>query len=362
MVVRKRRGIARTVCSKEPEGSRFDFGVVRSGCPFEPNLSNGYPRYALSSSAMDLRQLSALVAVGDHRSFSGAARALHTVQSNVSTHVAKLEREVGQVLVDRGTGTLTAAGELVVARARRIQAELDALAGDLATTSESIAGPVRLGMIGTTARWLAPPLLAAVRERHERVHLIIVDATTSSLVPQLLSGQLDLAVVNLPVDDPDVISGSLFDESHIVIAPISHPLAQSATVDLATLADHALLLPPRGTSFRDELDQETQRVGVELQPAAEVDGMRLLATLAFEGYGAAVLPASAAPWRSSASWRQVEVTDLAPRSVGLAWARRALLSSAARAVRTTLVELVERLAGDHAGITPRVEQVDAPRT
>ena len=76
---------------------------------------------------MDLRQLAALTAVADHRSFSAAARALHTVQSNVSTHVARLERELGAVFVDRTTGLLTEAGELVVARARRIQAELDAL-------------------------------------------------------------------------------------------------------------------------------------------------------------------------------------------------------------------------------------------
>ena len=76
---------------------------------------------------MDLRQLSALAAVADHRSFSAAARALHTVQSNVSTHIARLERELGATLVDRSNGQLTEAGELVVARARRIQAELDAL-------------------------------------------------------------------------------------------------------------------------------------------------------------------------------------------------------------------------------------------
>ena len=73
---------------------------------------------------MDLRQLAVLTAVADHQSFSAAARALHTVQSNVSTHVARLERELGTTLVDRASGLLTDSGELVVARARRVQAEL----------------------------------------------------------------------------------------------------------------------------------------------------------------------------------------------------------------------------------------------
>src|SRR3954467_10541432 len=101
---------------------------------------------------MDLRQLAAVTAVADHRSFSAAARALHTVQSNVSTHIAHLERELGATLVDRGTGRLTEAGELVVGRARRVHAELDALAADVESSLGQISGQVRLGVIGTTGR------------------------------------------------------------------------------------------------------------------------------------------------------------------------------------------------------------------
>jgi len=58
--------------------------------------------------------------------FSAAADVLHTVQSNVSTHIARLERELGVTLVDRAAGRLTEEGEVVVARARRIAGELDA--------------------------------------------------------------------------------------------------------------------------------------------------------------------------------------------------------------------------------------------
>ena len=71
---------------------------------------------------MDVRQLSALLAVADHGSFTAAAAALSTVQSNVSAHVARLEKEIGAPLVDRGSGRLTAEGEVVVARGRRIVA------------------------------------------------------------------------------------------------------------------------------------------------------------------------------------------------------------------------------------------------
>lgn len=60
---------------------------------------------------MNFAQLNALVAVAEHRSFTAAAAALHTVQSNVSTHVARLERELGAPLVDRDSHHLTAEGQ-----------------------------------------------------------------------------------------------------------------------------------------------------------------------------------------------------------------------------------------------------------
>ncbi len=299
---------------------------------------------------MDLRQLSALSAVADHRSFSAAARALHTVQSNVSSHVARLERELGTPLVDRSTGQLTEAGAVVVHRGRRIQAELDALAADVASLRDEVSGPVRLGMIGTTGRWLVPQLLPAVARAHPLIRITVVDATTSSLAPRVASGELDLSVVNLPVDDPEVRTEPLFDEERVVVAPTAHPLARHERVSLAELAQHPLLLEPPGTSFRDELDAATESEGIRLTPQAEVDGMRLLASLAFEGFGAAVLPASAASHRASSDWRVVLVDGLAHRSVGLATRRRSTLSAPARAARAVLRGVVADEAARHPGI------------
>lgn len=289
---------------------------------------------------MDLRQLAALTAVADNRSFSAAARALHTVQSNISTHVARLEREVGVILVDRASGSLTEAGELVVARARRIQSELDSLSADVASAFDQISGSVRLGVIGTTARWLVPILLRAMGVQYPRVELIVVDATTTSLLPQTARGDLDLAVVNLPVDDPDVATELLFLEDHVVACPPNHPLASYDHVRLDKAAEYPLLLEPRGTAYRDELEIEAARAGIALTPLAEVDGIRLLASLVLDGLGAAILPASTTVALETSGWRRVAIDGLAPRSVGLIQRRRALLSAPARALREVLCTAV----------------------
>jgi LysR family hydrogen peroxide-inducible transcriptional activator len=302
---------------------------------------------------MDLRQLAALTAVADHHSFSAAARALHTVQSNVSTHVARLERELRVPLVERSTGNLTEAGALVVARARRIQGELESLVSDVASSVDQISGSVRLGMIGTTGRWLVPVLLGAVSRTYPRIQLVVVDATTTSLLPQLVTGHLDLSVVNLPIDDPDVEAERLFDEDRVLVAPEGHPLAERDRITLTELAQHRLILEPKGTAFRDLLDQEVLRAGAKLEPLAEVDGLRLVASLAFEGFGPAILPATAAPSWLEGRWRRVEVEGITPRSVGLATRRRVLLSAPGRAVHAVLLDVIASEAPNHRGLHVR---------
>lgn len=301
---------------------------------------------------MDLRQLNAVLAVADHGSFSAAARALHTVQSNVSTHVARLERELGATLIDRSSGRLTDEGEIVVARARRVQVELDALAADVASLDDQVAGSGRIGVIGTTARWLVPPLVETMADRHPRVQVVVYDATTSSLLLQLSSGAIDLAVITLPVNDPDLSTEHLFDEDRMLITPGDHPLARRARVSIADLDGVPLLLEPHTHPFRAHLEAQARDAGVELVARAEVDGTRLMASLAFQGYGAAILPASAAPSWLGGDWSRVPVDGLPGRSVGLTTRRRGLLSAPARALADVLREVVADAAVDQPGVHP----------
>jgi DNA-binding transcriptional LysR family regulator len=169
-------------------------------------------------------------------------------------------------------------------------------------------------------------------------------------VPQLVAESLDLAVVNLPLGGGELATEPLFDEDRIILAPLDHPLAAAATVELAQLADHALLLEPQGTAFRDELDDAVRHVGVTLDVQAEIDGIRLLTSLAFDGFGAAMVPATAAPAWMGAACRRVTVNGLTPRSVGLASPRRARLSAPARVVRDVVRDLVA--ATEQPGVHP----------
>ena len=299
---------------------------------------------------MDLRQLNHLIAVAEHQSFSAAARALHTVQSNVSTHVAKLEKELGAALIDRHTMQPTAEGRAVLERARRIRTELQAINDDIVSMRHEVAGEVRIGCIGTTGRWMASPLLGRLAERHPSLLPVLVEATTTSLTPRVLDGDLDMAIVNTPVVEAGLESEPLFDEERIIVAPTDHPLADRGTINVADLAEHPVMLTPRGTTFRDAIDQELAAAGVRLTAAAEVDGLRLLASLAYQGYAPALLPASAVSGYPDGNWSLVHVEGLARRSVGLVRNRRTTPSMPIRAAREVVLDVIREIAPRQPGI------------
>ena len=301
---------------------------------------------------MDLRQLNVMLAVVDHGGFSAAARALHTVQSNVSTHVAHLERELGATLIDRATGQVTEEGAAVVGRARRIQAELDALAADVASVRDEVAGAGRIGLIGTTARWLVPTLVETMAERYPRVRVVVHDATTSALQLQLQSGAIDLAMMTLPVADPETVTEPLFDEDRVLIVPTGHDFFDRTRIALADLDGRPLLLEPQGRPFRAQLEALFDERGYTLVAKAEVDGTRLMTSLASDGFGAAIVPASAAPVWLEGDWRSIPIDGLAGRTVGIGVRRQGLLSAPARALRGVLRQVVAERASEQPGVHP----------
>src|SRR5271165_4840034 len=254
--------------------------------------------------AVDLKHLQALIGVAECGSFSAAAEAIGTVQSNVSAHVAKLERELDALLVDRSTCRVTEEGQVVVDRGRRMMIELEAMVADVMALRQQVVGTVRVGMIGTTGRWLVPQLFARLRARHPHVRMSVADGTSSSLEPQLVTGHLDVAVVTLPVPGDELSATPLFEEDLMLVVPCDHPLARRpakkrggpAPLPLAALADLELLLPLPGTPLRDEIEAAVLPAGITLRPSMELDGLRMLASLTFDGYGPAILPATAVPF------------------------------------------------------------------
>lgn len=296
---------------------------------------------------MDFKQLEALIAIADYGSFSSAGVALNTAQSNISTRIKNLEEELGVTLIDRATTTLTAAGEAVTLRARRIVAEEHAIGADVLSLDTQVTGDVSIGMIGTTGRWLVPRILELQRTRYPLVRLRIVEGTNSSLEPRIRSGQLDMGILSRPSDTGAFRVEALFQEDLVLVAPRKGPGSFSEpSVTLAELATQPLLLPLPGTPLREDVDEAARQQGVTLSPIIEMDGVRTLASLAFDRLGPAILPATAISPHLADEFRGTTIEGLRPRSVTMVLPRYGLPSAAVRSIR----ELIRDVLADAASL------------
>jgi DNA-binding transcriptional LysR family regulator len=306
---------------------------------------------------VELRHLQALLGIADTGSFSAAAATMGTVQSNVSAHIARLERELDVQLVDRASGRLTEEGEVVVGRARRIVNELSDMVADVTALRQEVVGTVRLGMIGTTGRWLVPQLFDLLRVRHPHIHLNVGEGSSAQLELQLATGQLDLAVVTLPLSGDEIIVAELFHEDLVLVVSHDHALGKEVSLPLTRLTEMELLLPAPGTALRDEIDSAVGPARVVLHPAMELDGVRMIASLAFDGYGPAILPATAVPGHLRQQFAVIPIDGLPRRRVGVAQRRRGLPSAPARAVIDVLGQVVSDPLSMPEGIHPTALKV-----
>ena len=143
-----------------------------------------------------LRQLDHLVALAESGSFTGAARALHVAQPAVSQTIRAIERTSGVEVYDRTLRRLTAAGEILVARARRARSELDAASGEIERLRGVVEGHLRVGAI----HWLEPfdmaQALGRFRAAYPGVRLSLVEADASVMLDRLQDAALDVVMHN----------------------------------------------------------------------------------------------------------------------------------------------------------------------
>ena len=134
--------------------------------------------------------------------------------------------------------------------------------------------------------------------------------------------------------------------------PPGHAFYHAERLSLSDLDGRPLLLEPQSRPFRGQLEALFAERSLRLVPQAEVDGTRLMTSLAFEGFGAAIVPASAIPVWLGGDWRTIPVDELPGRAVGLATRRQGLLSAPARALRDVLRRVVADRAAHQPGIHP----------
>jgi DNA-binding transcriptional LysR family regulator len=289
---------------------------------------------------MELRQLEYFVAVAKEANFTRAAERIHVAQPAVSAQIQRLEREVGQPLLDRSRRSvrLTAAGEAALPHAKAALAAVTDMQVAVAELTQLVRGTVRLGTV-TSHSVDVPSLLADFHAEHPNVEITLSTDSSDALIEKVRTGALDAAIVSVgPGERPEGLAVEVVTDEAIQAAVCrTDALATRKTIRLTDLKDRALIALPVGAGIRHQFDAACAKAGVTPRVAFEASTPLALADLAERGLGVAIVPASVPRGRDGLHALPI-VPELRGRLV-LAWRSGGPMSPAAR----VLVEKARRL-------------------
>jgi DNA-binding transcriptional LysR family regulator len=273
---------------------------------------------------MELRQLRCLIAVAETQHFGRAAQKLGMLPASFGRHIKLLEEVLGGQLLVRTTRhvALTDEGREFVAQARDLVERADQMERSFREGTHGKSRVLRIGAIDSAAAGLMPQLLPRVREAYPEIDVELLEQKTIRLLPKLLSGRLDIAIVR-PPETPDrrLEFRPLFSETAVVAMPEDHPLATRKMVDVVDLIDEPLIVPDRGS--RPHSHDLTIKLFLEAGYTARIaqiaEEKQTIVSLVSTGVGLAIVP----KWASRLTVGGVSFvklngpTDIAEQSLAL---------------------------------------------
>lgn len=252
---------------------------------------------------MTLTELRYIVAVARERHFGRAAEACFVSQPTLSVAVKKLEEELDVKLFERGSNevSVTPLGDEIVRQAQSVLEQAQAIKEIAKRGKDPLAGALRLGVIYTIGPYLLPPLVKGMIDKVPQMPLILQENFTVKLLEMLRQGELDAAIMALPLPEHGMAMQVLYDEPFVVAMPAAHPWTKRKLIPADDLKTENMLLLGNGHCFRDqvlEVCPEMARFsapGNGMQRTFEGSSLETIRHMVASGIGLTVLPRASVP-------------------------------------------------------------------
>ncbi|CAN5212828.1 hydrogen peroxide-inducible genes activator OxyR [soil metagenome] len=274
---------------------------------------------------VSLKQLKYFDAVARTGHFGKAAERCSVTQPALSMQVQELEKSLGIQLLERGRNgvMLTEGGKEIAQRAARVLADVRDIVDLARRQGDVLSGPLRFGVIPSVAPYVLPQLLPMLRKQVPELDLHIRESQTQTLIGELADGQLDLLLLALPIEHPDLETIRLFDDRFLLAMATSHRMSNrvKATPDL--LENDRLLLLEEGHCMRDQALAFCNLRRIENINTFGASSLATLVQMVANGLGMTLLPELAVPLETRrADIHLMRFADPEPqRVIGLAWRR-----------------------------------------
>jgi LysR family transcriptional regulator, hydrogen peroxide-inducible genes activator len=279
---------------------------------------------------MTLTELKYIVALAREKHFGRAADSCFVSQPTLSVAIKKLEDELNVSLFERGSNevSMTPVGERIVVQAQRVLEESSVIKSIAQQGMDPLSGPLRVGVIYTIGPYLLPGLVSSMIDQVPNMPLLLQETFTVRLLELLKQGEIDVAVLALPINESGFVIQPLYEEPFMVALPKAHEWASRKTIHPDELKHENMLLLGSGHCFRDqvlgvcpELSRFSQS-SEGIQRTFEGSSLETIRHMVASGVGITVLPSSSVPnpvpKESLLTYIPLE-TDDTRRTVALVW-------------------------------------------
>jgi len=301
-----------------------------------------------------LKQLRYFEALARHGHFGRAAEACAISQPALSMQIKEMEEVLGAPLLERGARQvrLTQFGEVAVERAREILRAADEL-GDLARASrDRLVGRLRIGVIPTVAPYLLPRVVGNLTASYPELDIHVRETVTPKLIQELGDGQLDTAIVALPVSETSLDETPLFDERFVLVRSAREANAPLPNAD--SLREMRLLLLEEGHCFRDQALSFCNLPSGPPREVLDASSLSTLVQMVSAGMGVTLIPEMAVPVETrSASVSISRFESPEPRrTVGMVWRKSSPLAGQLAEIAEIVRQAADNLADQSPGLLP----------
>lgn len=268
---------------------------------------------------MNLRDLNYFVVLAEVKHFGEAAKRCFVSQPTLSMQIKKLEETLGVTLFERNNKQvfLTDQGLALLSRVQKVLLLIDEIKDIAQQSHDPFYGDLRLGVIPTVAPYLLPRVMPELKSTFPLLKIWLVEEQTHRLVNKLERGELDAAIMALPVQG-NFTHKILFEEAFYFACANTHSLAHKTSVSLNDLIDLPVMLLAEGHCLRDQAIAVCKMAKANEMADFTATSLETLRLMVQAGMGVTLLPALAA--EPSGLLTCIRFTEPAPtRTLALFW-------------------------------------------
>ncbi len=301
---------------------------------------------------MELHQLRYFTAVAREGNFTRAAEACGVAQPSLSQQIQKLEKELGTPLFDRMPRSviLTEAGKKLKEMAADILTSVDEARRRIVDDPAEVSGRLAIGVIPTIAPFVLPKVLRSYTRRFPDVAIHVEESVTETLLQEVSEGELDLAILALPIEHDRLHAESLYDEPLLLAMSADHPLAKRKRVTWEHLAQERLLVLHDMHCLGDQVMGLCRRHSLRPDYAFRGAQLATIQHMITLGMGVSLIPEMAARSDNTTSRVYRAIAGDSPyRTIAVAWHLYRYRTTAARRMLEELQRFARQYSSENGG-------------